>query len=162
MPNIPPLITHTPNAQSLYAAAGSGGGGGSLSYEVSTANPTTIFQTTTPLINLAAAPLSLNFVAGKAYLVAIEFTAKPNTPLVANTTDSMALALQSGGVVGRSGIYPLWNLGTQTASVGFTCVVPIVDPANVNLTFGNPNQATLVQTYTITIQSVQIVELATA
>jgi hypothetical protein len=161
MPNLTPLITHRPDNIGLYALAGSGGGG-SLSYEVSTANPTTIFQTVTPPINLAASPLNLNFTAGKAYLVTIEFTAKPNTPLVPNTTDTMVMAVQSGGVVGRSGLYPLWNLGTQTASLGFTCIVPVAYPATVNLTFGNPNQASLLQTYTITLQSVQIVELATA
>jgi len=160
MPNLVPLITHRPDNTALYALAGSGGGG-SLSYEVSTANPTTTFQTVTTPINLAAAPLSLNFTEGKAYLVTIEMNVTRVTS-VTNTTDSMVLALESGGVVGRSAIYPLWNIGTATASIGFTCIVPIADAANVILSFGNPNQAALAQIYTVTIQSVQIVELATA
>lgn len=158
MPDIAPLVTHRADNNALYALVGGGGG---LSYEVSTANPSTVFQAVTEPINLAAVPLSLNFTEGKVYLVTIEFTVVPIAPLVTNTTDSMALALQSGGIVARSGIYPLWNLGTSTASVGFTCIVPVVYPDTVNLTFGNPNQAELAQTYTITIQSVQTVELAT-
>jgi len=104
--------------------------------------------------------MGLTFTAGKAYLLTLELTIVRATTS-ANTTDSMVMAIQSGSIVGRSAIYPLWNIGTETAYVGFTCVVPIANAGVVNLTFGNPNQTPLAQTYTITVQSLQAIELGT-
>jgi len=160
MPNLVPLITHRPDNTALYALAGAGGNT-ELSYQISTSTASTVFQPTTTAINLATLT-GLNFTAGKAYLVALELTIVPIAPLVANTTDSMIMAVSAGASVGRSAIYPLWNLGTQTASIGFTCILPVVTPAAITLSFGNPNQAALAQTYTVTVQSTQIVELGTA
>jgi len=150
MPNIPPLITHTPNVQPLYAASGG--------VQVSTDNPSTTFGIITAPINLAATT-GLTFTYGKTYAMQIEFTIRANTPITANSTDSLVMAVQSGGsFIGRSLIVPLWGISNTIQTLAFTCIFECRSSSIVQLTFATGGYS-LVNSYPFVIESIQLAQL---
>jgi hypothetical protein len=150
MPNIPPLITHTPNVQPLYAASGG--------VQVSTDNPYRIIGVDSTPINLATG-LGLTFTVGKTYVMQVEFAIHADPPITANSTDALVVAVQSGGgIIGRSLLVPLWALGTATEPLAFTCMFQCLSASSVLMSFGSGGYE-LVNTYTLTVESIQLAEL---